>query len=702
MKLTHSPEPGTSTKRRGVSVLALLIGALLIGTVVAQDASSATAYDRVDLPVTRLVLFTSGVGYFEHDSAVTGNSEMVLTVPLEQMDDLLQSLVLQDFGGGSIKPVTYSSQEPLDRLLADYPFDLAHNATLATLLQSARGEEVELVGSETVTGLIAGLERVETDDAPPTTFVTLVTATGIKRVQLEGLSAVRFSDPELNAQLSKGLTTIAANRSSDSATVTLRFEGEGTRGVRVGYVREMPVWKSSYRLSTNGDGTAELQGWAIVDNPTSQTLDNVQLSFVAGQPVSFITSLYQPIYVTRPRLETSTGKAPVPQADSGQMDRAAPSMAQSFGAAAEMMAPMPTPAPALQGAGVEAMASAAQGATSFAYELRDPVSIGAHQSALVPIVITTVPAERVSIFNAGTLGTNPLHALRLRNDSGLQLAAGSVTIFADGGFQGNAQLPDMLPGDDRLLSYAVDLGVAINVTGNSEPSNVTAVALRGGLLETTQLSRRITNVEIDVKDGEERFLIVELPRSGNYEIVSPQPAPARTATAYRFGVAISGDGSAGAATAAPSDAELPTHLTCQAGEECLLRVVSERLERQSIALNNLAGETLALYLENAEVSAEDRATLDRFLALQSEVVAQDRLIRANADATSAIYREQERIRSNMGALDRNSELYRRYVASLNQQEDQLLELQREHSELTVRRQELQRQLDELLRQVSAD
>lgn len=213
----------------------------------------------------------------------------------------------------------------------------------------------------------------------------------------------------------------------------------------------------------------------------------------------------------------------------------------------------------------------------------------------------------------------------------------------------------------------------------------------------SDFSRRVSNFDIDTKDGKGRFLIVELPRLGGYEVVSPQPAPPTTAAAYRFGVAISGEGDT-----SPADAEVPTHLSCQAGEACRLSVVSERLDRQTLALNNLTSDNLALYLENATVSAEDRATLERFVALQRDIVAQDHLIQANENATSAIYREQERIRSNMDALDRNSELYRRYVASLNQQEDQLLELQQEFADLTAARQVLQAQLDDLLGQLSAD
>src|SRR5690606_23210346 len=100
-------------KQRTKCSKALLVTLLaLVPTFAAAQADTTASATEADLPITRLALFTSGVGYFEHEGPVTGNQELVLTVPKNEMDDLLQSLVLQDFGGGSIEPVRYSSQAP--------------------------------------------------------------------------------------------------------------------------------------------------------------------------------------------------------------------------------------------------------------------------------------------------------------------------------------------------------------------------------------------------------------------------------------------------------------------------------------------------------------------------------------------------------------------------------------------------------------
>ncbi len=257
----------------------------------AQAAPAATA---AELPVTRLVLFTNGVGYFEHEGTVTGDQVLTLDVPPADMDDLLQSLVLQDFGGGTVRPVRYTAQDPLARVLDGYRIDVSGNLTLAGVLAQARGATVTLVGGRTVTGAVVGVEQVQQTDREPRSYVTVATATGLVRAPLDEFEEVRFADPELKSQLDEALTAIAERAGEDASKVRISFEGEGERRVRVGYLREMPVWKSTYRLVVGDDGKGTLQGWAILDNPTNVPLEDVTVSFVAGQPISFVTSLFEP------------------------------------------------------------------------------------------------------------------------------------------------------------------------------------------------------------------------------------------------------------------------------------------------------------------------------------------------------------------------------------------------------------------------
>jgi hypothetical protein len=664
--------------------LALLVG--LASAVLAQ----APVAPPIELPVTRVVLFTTGVGYFEHTGVASGDGEFRLEVANEHMDDLLASLVLEDLDGGTVMPVRYGARDPLGRVLGSYALDLSRDPTLAELLTQARGEALRVETDEVVEGVLVNVERVVAADGGASTLLTLATATGLRRVALEQVRELRFENAALRAELGAALAAIARARDGDANLVRLRFEGEGERRVRIAYVREMPVWKPGYRLLLGDDGRAELQGWAIFDNTTPLDLVDVQVAFVAGSPVSFVAELFEPAYVDRPRVGVDVAKGFVPPVDGGAFMRAAPApmaMAESMDMAA---------APARQGAGVEAMAEGVATGASFAYVVRAPVNVGRYESVMVPVLLADVAAPRSSFFASGMPGASPLRAVRIVNDTGAHLAAGPVTLFDGGGFAGTASLGDVPPGEERLLAYAVDLDLRVALETSTEPEVLTAVALRGALLETVHRSRLRTTVRV-TGGREARFLIVELPRRAGYEVVAPAPAPVETVDALRFGVAWAGDGGD-----APSGDAVPTHATCDEGGACRLEVVFERVESRTIALANVDAERLAFYLENVEPSASDREALVALLAAQRRLVGLAREAGAVQAQLDAVFRDQERVRQNMAALDRTSSLYRRYLSDLEAQEDDVAALGARADAVRLARRIAQDELDALLSGFAAD
>ncbi len=667
----------------------------------AQDAGAPPdAAAPAHLPVTRVVLFTTGVGYFEHSGTVTGTQQLDLPVAADQMDDLLQSLVVQDLDGGTVRPVRYPSQDPLGRVLAGYALDLSNDPTLAQLLAQARGETVHLETGQPLDGTIVNVERVPTQDGPPTTFLTLLSASGLQRVGLDEVRSVRFTNASLQADLEAALGTIARYRGHAAGSVRILFSGDGTRRVRVGYVREMPVWKTSYRLVLGADGTADLQGWAIVDNPTDVDLTGVRMAFVAGRPISFVTNLYDPIYLQRPHVSLDLAQNLVPQAYAGDSapaaksaDRAmtqsaAPGMAES---AVGGLAPAPS-APRLSGAGVAAMAQGTASGATFTYEVRQPVTVARHESAMIPIVLKSVPARRLSVFDPSVLASHPLRGVRLTNDTGLHLAAGPVTVFDSAGFTGDTRFTDIVPGDDRLLTYAVDLGVDVTTEGSSEPERVTAVALVDGAVATTTKQRVRTTYTLSARDGEARFVVVAHPKRPGYDLVAPASA-AETPASYRLGVALA----AADGTTPEGDTTVPTSARCDAKGPCSLEVVLERTVHRSMAVSNVSSGDIAYYLSNVDLSSQDRATLRQVLDLKRQIAALDSNLAERRSHIDAIFQDQSRIRQNMAALDRNSSLYKRYASDLEQQENQLQTLRSELDDLQAQRSTRQGQLDALLR-----
>lgn len=676
--------------RRKPTRIAVLVVAAAMAWACAQPAAEALT---TELPVQHLVLFTNGVGYFEHAGTVVGTQEIELPVPPEHMDDLLQSLVVQDLGGGRVEAVRYGARDPLGRVLSSYALDLSGDPTLAELLAQARGEAVRIDATETLRGVIVNVERVAVPDQAPRTLLTLATDDGLQRVDLDEVRAVAFEREALQAELDAALAAIARYRGGDAASVRLRFVGEGEREVRVAYVREMPVWKASYRLALEEAGRAELQGWAILDNPTALDLEDVSVWFVAGQPISFVASLYAPVYVDRPRVDVATAPGIDPVADEGQL---APMEAEAGRA---MMAPSPammadaleSAAPSFGGAGVEAAAEGVAGGATFAYRVSEPVTVGRFESAMIPIVVATVEAHAVSWYDADVLRDHPLRAVRLVNDSGLHLAAGPVTVFDEGGFAGQAMMADVVPDDSRMLAYAVDLDVRVTVASASEPERVVSAVLRGSVLETSWRSVHTTRYRLEPRGDGERFVVVEHPQRGGFAVVSPE-GPVETGDAWRFGIEIG--------TGAPVDPTVPSHLVCD-GDTCVLTVVMERLDGRQTAVNNVGGDQIAFYLENVDLSDADREALEAVLELQRGMAELDRQVVALEAQVNEVFRDQSRIRDNMAALERNSSLYRRYLADLEAQENLLTELREAIADRRSERAEAQRELDELIARLAA-
>ncbi len=668
------------------SIRSRLPGLLLALVFSLGSLTFAQEAPTMSLPVSRVVLFTNGVGYFEHAGTVHGTQEVLLRIESHDMDDLLQSLVLLDLDGGSVQAVRYPSQDPLARTLASYSLDLSGNPSLADLLRQARGEGVRITAGTSLAGTIVSVETVQAPESAPLHYLNLSTDDGFRRINLAEVRDIRFDRAELRAEMDAALAAISRHRETDLNEVRLRFSGDGERRVVVGYVREMPVWKTSYRVVLGDDGSAELQGWAIFDNPTSLDLRDIEVSFVAGQPISFITSLYEPVYVQRPRIQPAVSESHVPPEYESMPVPSAP---------APMMEMQARMADTLEDMGVSAAATGSQQGVNFEYRVSEPVSIPRYESAMIPIVQQTIPGQRLSVFDPAVRDDNPMRGVLLENDTGLHLAAGTVTVFDAGGFAGNARMADVLPGASALLTYATDLAVRVSREATTEPDTVTDVRLDSGLLVSTILHRHVTTWRLASDTDSTRLLLVEHAARPGFEIVEPEPAPVRTRDGYRLGVLLEAE----AAGDVQERLSLPVQLTCDAGSECTLRVVEERVAASSVSLSTIESDRIALYLANYEFPADQRATLQEVHDLQVSLSGlRAELSRLN-ERRDDIFVEQERIRANMAGLEQSGSLYQRYVTELTEQEDELAEITERVAELRQEISDVEAERDALFRRL---
>lgn len=296
---------------RYLMIAATAIFAMFLATAFAAPGDPPGA-KAVELPLTRVVLFNAGVGYFQRDGAIDGNARIEMRFPEQDVNDLLKSLILEDKNGGKLKAVTYDGKHPIDVTLKSFAVDLTENPGIAQLLVQVRGEKVEVTDKQgTITvGLIVGVEKPTPHDGTPAATsegeqLNILAPDGLQSVSLSKLRKIKLLKPELEAEFRKALEVLASARGASKKTVVVAFDGNGRRNVKVAYVTEAPMWKATYRL-TLGDkdkAQAALQGWATVENTTDEDWTNVKVGLVAGRPMAFEMNLYDPLFVPRPMVE---------------------------------------------------------------------------------------------------------------------------------------------------------------------------------------------------------------------------------------------------------------------------------------------------------------------------------------------------------------------------------------------------------------
>jgi hypothetical protein len=286
-------------------------------------SSAASPANPQKLPLRRVVLYKSGIGYFEHDGHVHGNEDVEIELTSSQLNDVLKSLTALDFSGGRIVGASYNSQEPTGHKLSALPVPVAQNTTLPALLQQLRGARLEVRSpAGAFTGRLLVVEKkphvVGNVESQQDQISLLDDSGNVRSFILESGTTIRFADRDLELEMSRALGLLDSLHQEDTRHLVISTAGAGERQIRVSYISEVPVWKTTYRIvlpgkSSPADAKPLLQGWAVVDNTVGEDWNDVELSLAAGAPQSFIQQLSQPYYMQRPTIGLPRGVLLSPQ-----------------------------------------------------------------------------------------------------------------------------------------------------------------------------------------------------------------------------------------------------------------------------------------------------------------------------------------------------------------------------------------------------
>ena len=625
--------------------------ALLLGFVMTVPAGAA------DLELKRVMLSSGGVGYFEYEAKVEGDAELVLDVPLDQVDDVLKSLVVYA-EGGTAGEITLPGRQPLTQSFADLPFDRAALGSAADLLNALQGAEIRVAGPRPLTGRLVHVDQetgrgagglVETRER-----VTVLTAAGLQQVLLQDVEGIAFVDPVLAGQVATALRRLADYRAPGRRRLSLTTRGKGSRTVRVGYVVAMPLWKASYRLSLPADpeaATARLQGWAVLENFSGQTWHDVELTLLSGNPVTFRQALYESYYVPRPTVPVEAGGHVLPPPDTGAVAgaataKASPARRPSSRAAlaAPAASPPPPPEESSEPAAIEA-AAAAQSATEIAFTLPYKVSVAVGQSLVVPLLDRQLPARRIDLYQPRVDDRHPLAAIDLTNDGDTGLPPGVLTLYqqraTDGAlYLGDARLAAFPAGEKRLVSYAVDSTVTVDL-GEAERRFVVKAAIAEGVLRLNRLVRQTTTYRVKTgaaAPGLPSQLLIEHPRRFGWTLTAPDPHSVElSAGSYRIPAALAGK------------------------KEGVVTVIEDQPLEEAIGLADLEDDRLGVLVASQELDPKIRQALADLAARRQAVSRQRAELERLKEERAELVADETRLRADLAALPNEPALRKRLL-----------------------------------------
>lgn len=690
-----------------------------------HDSLGQSSGDYARLPVTRVILYKNGVGYFEHSGKVRGSQDVNIDFTTAQLNDVLKSLTVLDLGKGRITGVSYNSNAPLEQRLNSLHLAVGEKPTTAQFLDSLRGARVEVrSGTETATGRLLSVDErdipIKGDEKVTVDQISIVGDNGDVRVfDLTPSTDVRLAEKDVNEDVGKYLGLIASTRDADMRRMTISTAGDGERELLVSYISEVPVWKSTYRIVIPKDGKPLLQGWAIVDNTVGENWDGVELSLVAGAPQSFVEDLSQPYYTRRPvvalpanaMITPQTHEATIETAVSSEAVNGAPSAgntAHAGGVIGGLVGGVPGMSQsqkefdAVSGAGggtgggvgggyfrakaekqwlaADSLEAATTTAESrdlgdlFEYKLQDRVTIRKNQSALVPILQARIDAEKVSVWNPSQGAV--LRALWLDNTSNLTLDGGSFNVLEGDAFAGEGLMDAIKPGEKRLLSYAADLGVLVEAKQKGSTERVTRVVIsRGVLMQSTQ-EREENTYTIRNRDASPRVVVIEHPARPGWKLTDDDDKPAESSASFhRFRISLG-----------PMKTET-------------LAVKEYRPITNSYQVSNITNDQIKFFLSQKMINPEVEQALRKVVAQKNNIAALDAEAADRKSKVSGISEDQQRVRENMKALKGSVEekaLVARYVRELNDQEDRVQSLRRELADLQQKRESAQKTLDAMI------
>jgi len=703
------------------SLLSLLIFPLLLACASTSEPVLPGS-PSAEIPIRRVVLYQNGVGYFERRGKLDGNVFALQARP-SQINDLLKSLTVIDLSKGRAVSVSLPLEQRGDRVLSELPQQVRDASGILDVLTVFRGARVEVVGRGqwgNVTGRVVGVEDLRQKDSDkeevvPDWRLTIKTADGDLVVYpVTAIERITIQDRTLSVGLEQSLDVSLNEGDWKPVWLSVRLAGEEIHDLMASYIVEMPRWKPAYRMVLGKGKQPLLQGWAVVDNVSGEDWVDVQLSLVAGTPMSFVYDLHSPQYTSRldltpravqraiapPRDEpgitekdrvqrsyagkrrASEASGPVSETKKAELTRVEADE-EAEGEWDEPSEPEPEfepkpPAPvslddALQAEAPREAKTQKMGAL-FRYDIQDPVTIPDRSSTLVAIVNQRVNGEEVAYFRpelTGGMTSNPYRAVRLRNDTGSTLETGPIAVYSDGTFVGEGFLERMEAGTTSMLTFAIDTHVVLETAQGARDESLRLLKIIDGQLVSEVLRVETITYAIDNRHDRAITAFVKTPKRTDWKLKSQPEGTVVTSDALLVPIRVRGK----------SKAKLDLEWT-------------KRMER-SVEVDSTSSTTLLkLYLSAGKAPPRIAKVIKEVLDLKRQVNDLNDESRRLNQQHGRLSADQDRVRKNLNLLRKTkgnaalqAELTRklaRLESELGKLSGRLVEISESTAELTTR------------------
>ncbi|MEZ6139967.1 MAG: hypothetical protein R3B84_05290 [Zavarzinella sp.] len=613
----------------------------------------------------QVVLYQHGIGCFVRQAAVTDDQTLQLPCRTVDLSDILKSLTVVDFHGGTIREISYDSSRRTEELLNQFPFHVSRTNAIKELLPQLQGTRILVMqaGMPSVDGILLGVDQSQVlsgENKVNVTEISLLTDDGLLHLYDLQSCEICITDAGLKEKLQQYLGLLEAARSKDTARISIFASGRGDRKLQISYQMAAPTWKATYRVLLHPVNPPLLQGWGIVDNTFDENWDNIQLTLVSGLPITFTHDLVTPRYIERPDIpvENSTGiKPPVleqgfdRQSVVGKARKMARVILAGPGAASQMDE---LTAELTAESSVEVNVENQQSGDLFEYQIVDPVTIPKHQSALVPILKQSFDGESVLFYQKNASNKHPMRCVRLHNTTGFDLEGGPITIYREGQYAGEAMLPRMKKNDSRLVAYAVELGITITDQLGSTKDKIQQIRVRHGVIHVTTINTSLVNYTMRCQADAEQKMILEHPKPGKkWKLSDPAAAFEETENAWRFQLT----------TPALGDFSFSV--------QCYQPVV------QQYQIAKLDEKQIWSWLGTNVCDEDTTSKLKAVFKLRSEIATFNLEKKQIEAEKESIVAQQQCLRENLKVVgEKASEnvLRQRYISTLMTQEDRLLEI----------------------------